>query len=136
MSDRILDRYASSRSDSANTASPTESEGTDDLGAFGFLRGARERATMIELRRKDGSIRAISFGWLEHADFDPSGTITLKVHGQTIRIKGRNLNLECRPEVRLFSAICRHRVPWIQEADEPMRMEAGKRTVVIESIEW
>lgn len=134
MSDRILDRYVPARGDSA--AADSEQEGTDDLGAFGFLRGARERATMMELRRKDGSIRAISYGWLEVADFDPSDGITLKVHGQTIRIKGRHLNLECRPEVRLFSAICRHKVAWIQQADEPALMEADKQAVVIASIEW
>lgn len=133
MNDRILDKYVNKSED---VAAEPEQEVTDDLGAFGFLRGARERATMLELRRKDGCIRAISYGWLEVANFDPSDGITLKVHGQTIRIKGRNLNVECRPEVRLFSAICRHRVPWLQEADEPARMEADKRAVVIESIEW
>jgi len=37
--------------------------------------------------------------------------------------------------VRLFSGIVRHRVPWIQEADEPAAMAAGRGAVVVEGIE-
>ena len=138
MNDRILDRYGPSRAEvgtGTGSAAP-ETEAADNLGAFGFLRGARERATMLELRRKDGNILAVGYGWLDRAEFDPSDGITLHVGGQTIRIKGRNLNIECRPEVRLFSAICRHRVPWLQEADEPARMETDGEGTLIESIEW
>lgn len=137
MNDKILDRYGSARFDGVTAnAAPPEGEATDDLGAFGFLRGARERATMLELRRKNGDILAVGYGWLERADFNPSDGITLYAGGHTVRIQGRNLNVECRPEVRLFSAICRHRVPWVQEADEPTSMEADERATVIDRIEW
>lgn len=138
MSDSILNRYSSQRAEAnvANGAAPPDTEAFDNLGAFGFLRGAKERATMVELRRKDGTIRAIPYGWLEGADFDPSDGITLRVGGQSIRIKGRNLNIECRPEVRLFSAICRHRVPWIQETDEPGSMEANDKSTIVDLIQW
>jgi hypothetical protein len=48
---------------------------------------------------------------------------------------GRNLNAEVRPNVRLFEGITRHKIPWIQEADEPMALQAGKSATVIDKIE-
>jgi hypothetical protein len=119
MTDRPLDKYLSRNSsdrDGGHTDSRiTEEDATDDLGCFGWLRGVRDRAVMLELRKKDGTIAAFSYAYLERADFDPSEGITLYVMGRTIRIKGRNLNGEARPQVRLFGGITRHRVPWIQE---------------------
>jgi hypothetical protein len=58
------------------------------------------------------------------------------VVGQTIRITGRNLNGEVRPGVRLFQAITRHKVVWIQEADEPTALQAGKSATIVQKIEW
>ena len=65
----VLDRHLPSR-----TALPprTSEEEPSDLGAFGWLRGVHERAAMLELRRKDGSIVAFAYHWLERAEFDPS----------------------------------------------------------------
>lgn len=62
--------------------------------------------------------------------------IILHVHGEKIRIKGRNLNAEVRPEVRLFQGIARHRVAWVQEADRPGSLNGGERTTLIEEIVW
>lgn len=62
--------------------------------------------------------------------------ITLHVGGQTITLRGRNLNTEARPNVRLFQGITRHRVPWIQEADEPAAMEFQGQGTLVEEIEW
>jgi hypothetical protein len=128
----LLDRHLPSR-----TSLPSR-EGEDDtladLGAFGWLRGVRDRAVMLELRRKDGSSVALAYAWLERADFDPSDGIMLKFGGSTVKITGRNLNAEARPNIRLFAGIVRHRVPWIQEADRPMAMGAGREAVVIEAI--
>lgn len=113
-----------------------DADATDDLGSFGFLRGVRERAVSLELRKKNGNIVAIPYGWIEKLEFDPSDGITLHAGGQKIRIKGRNLNAAIRPTVRLFEGIARHRVAWIQEADEPTRLEADKHTTVIDSIQF
>lgn len=107
-----------------------------DLGTFGFLRGSRERATMLELRKKDGNILAIAYGYIDKAEFNPSEGIILHHAGHKILIKGRNLNVEAMPKVKLFEAITRHRVPWIREASEPDRMSASMGTLVVESIEW
>lgn len=112
-----------------------ETEGSDDCRTFGWLRGVRDRATMLELRRKDGSITAIGYAWLERIEFDPSEGITLTISGQKIRIRGRNLNKEVRPSVRLFEGLTRHRVPWLREADRGADMQAGDHDTVIESIE-
>ena len=128
----VLDRHLPSR-----TALPTRAseEEPSDLGAFGWLRGVHERAAMLELRRKDGSIVAFAYHWLERAEFDPSQGITLRFGPQKVRITGRNLNGEARPNVRLFAGIVRHRVPWVQEADRPAAMAAGKGAGVVERIE-
>lgn len=138
MTDRtILQKYVARNGEGAAGNNTTaDSDTTDDLGAFGWLRGIRDRAVMLELRRKDGNILAVGYGWLERAEFDPSEGITLSVVGQKIRLKGRNLNSEVRPMVRLFEGITRHRVPWVQEADAPDSMEAGDKATVVDALEW
>lgn len=135
MVDRILDKY-SARGTGAKDSESEEDGTVDDHGSFGFLRGSRERATMLELRKKDGGILAVAYGYMDKAEFDPSDGVTLHLAGQQVRIKGRNLNVEVHPRVRLYEAICRHRVPWLREADGPELMSAGERTAIIESIEW
>ena len=72
---------------------------------------------------------------LDCAEFDPSDGITLKFAGTQVRIIGRNLNNEARPNLRLFEGITRRRVSWIQEADEPTIMESPSNAVVIETVD-
>ncbi|MEP0847437.1 MAG: hypothetical protein HRF50_11550 [Phycisphaerae bacterium] len=133
----VLQRYVTNRDSRLGIATDhAEADACDDLGAFGWLRGIRDRAVMLELRRKDGSIVAIGYGWLERVAFDPSEGITLSAAGQKIRIKGRNLNAEVRPSVRLFEGIARHRVPWMRESGHGEGLTAAERTTVIDSIDW
>lgn len=137
MSDSLLRKYTGSQLvEERVDLLDTEGEILDDLGVFGWLRGARDKAIMLELRKRDGNVMAVGYAWLERAEFDPSVGITLHVVGKTIRIKGRNLNLELRPNVRLFQGITRHRVPWIQEADGPTMMESQGKGTLVEKIEW
>jgi hypothetical protein len=134
---KILDRYGGRDGGGGANENETREEcPVDDFGTFGFLRGSRERATMLELRKKDGGILAVSYGYIDKAEFDPTDGITLHLAGQKIHIKGRNLNREVHPKVRLFEAVCRHRVPWLREADEPANLMAGEKDTVVESIEW
>ncbi len=91
---------------------------------------------MLELRRKEGSILAVGYGWIEKMAFDPSEGITLHLAGQKVQIKGRNLNAEAMPKVKLFEAIARHRVPWIQEVITQVSMTAPRGLPVIDSIDW
>ena len=137
MSDKLLQKYVGKPADRVvSMAGPDESEGVDDLGSFGWLRGLRDRGVMLELRKANGNVRAIGYGWLEKIDFNPSQGITLYVGADKIRIKGRNLNAEVRPLVQLFQGLARHRVPWVQEADDVTVMRAGKGATVVEAIEW
>jgi hypothetical protein len=140
MTDSVLSRFASSHVKPANqgTPSPTESEieHATDCWAFGLLRGIRDRAVMIELRKKDGNVRALGYAWLGQADFDPSNGITLDFGRQKVRIRGRNLNQPSGSGGQLFDGICRHRVAWVREADELSAMKTGEHETLVEQIDW
>jgi len=137
MTDSLLTKYIQrTPADGGDNSPVSEVEPLDDLGTFGWLRGVRDRAVMLELRKKDGNILAVGYAWLDKAEFDPSTGITLHIGSQTIKLRGRNLNAEARPNVRLFQGITRHRVPWIQEADEPAAMESQGQGTLVEEIEW
>jgi len=135
MKDSVLHKYTGGKQAPAETTLVDEGDGLDDLGAFGFLRGIRDRAIMLEFRHRDGSVTALGYAWLSKSVFDPSEGITLHFGAETVKISGRNLNSEVRSNLRLYSAIVRHRVPWIQEADEPTALEAPREATVIEGIE-
>lgn len=137
MSGRLLDKYTGRMPDAPASDGPVqESDATDDLGAFGWLRGIRDRAMMLELRKKTGESLAIPYGWIERVLFDPSDGITIHAGGQKVRLKGRNLNAEQRGQGRLFEGVTRGRVAWIQEADEPANLQASNGATVVERIEW
>jgi hypothetical protein len=131
-----LQKYATRFGDGAEQGKESDADGTEDLGAFGFLRGTSDRAEMLELRKKTGNIRAIGYGWIQKVDFDPSAGLTLYAGDETIRIKGRNLNAVARQQTSLLGGIIRHRVPWISESDQSAMLQADKSTVVVEAIEW
>ena len=130
MTDSVLTKYTRKPDDSGDAT-----EADDDLGSFGWLRGMRERAVMLELRHKDGNITAIGYAYIEKIEFDPSAGITLHALGKVIIIQGRNLNTEVRPNVRLFQGLTKHRVPWIQAADEPARQDTSPVSTIVERIE-
>ena len=137
MSDKFLHhrpgRLLEDRLDSTPSPDPG---GVDDFHSFGWLRGIRERATMLELRKKSGDLMAIGYNWIERVEFIPTEGITLHVHGEKIRIKGRNLNAEARPEVRMFQGIARHRVACVQEADRHRSLDGGQKAPIVEEIIW
>jgi hypothetical protein len=139
MSDDILRKYMGRNNGrlTSELESDSDAEGTEDIGGvFGWLRGVRDRAITLELRKKDGRILAVSYGWIDRFEFEPSEGITLHCGGRKVTIKGRNLNAETRPLMRLFSGLCRHRIPWIVEADLPAQMKAAPNATVVETIEW
>lgn len=113
-----------------------ESEEIDDLGCFGWLRGSKERAVSLELRKKDGRIQAIPYGWIERFEFDPTEGITLVVAGAKIRITGRQLNGQTQSQISLFNGLARHRVPWVREASGAEALDAGKCATIVERLLW
>jgi hypothetical protein len=132
MTDSTLKRFLAKVEPPKEAAEATPE--LDDLGAFGVLRGTHDRAIMLELHKKDGTIESFSYGLLARATFQPSEGIQLRFGGTTVKIIGRHLNTEIRPNIRLFSAISRHRVPWIREVDEPESWKAPREATVIEEI--
>lgn len=130
----VLQKYTNRIDAEQEGASQGDDSAPEDLGTFGYLRGIRDRATMLELRRRTGDILAVGYGWLERVEYDPSQGITLHLAGQQIRVKGRNLNAAVRPTVRLFEGIARHRVPWLRESTETELIQAGTDVCVVTEI--
>jgi hypothetical protein len=108
---------------------------SENCGAFGWLRGPKERAIFLEFRLKDGNVFAIGNTWLEKVSYNASEGITLKFTNHTIRILGRNFAVQMRPGLSLLNGILRHKVPWVSQADSAAAMVADKQAVVIERIE-
>jgi hypothetical protein len=137
MNDSVLDKFLTTPLRERLQADKfDEGDTSDDLGAFGCLRGARDRALMLELRKKTGNIRAIGYAWLQRIEFDPSKGITLLGAGEKIQLIGRHLNAEVLPNLRLFQSLVRQRVLWVQEADEATLLQAKDHQTLIERIEW
>ncbi len=137
MTGNILERYtARNGANGAIVASAADESEIDDLGCFGWLRGIRDRALCIELRRANGNIVAIPYHTIDRFEFNPSEGIILSLAGQRIRIKGCHLNAEVRPTIRLFEGLTRYRVSWVREADDRTDTAAGGSDTVIDAIEW
>ena len=135
--DRLLDRYTRPSPPSRERIETEyDTEPHDDHGAFGWLRGVRDRAIMLEIRRKDGQIKAFGYAWLQLAEYDPAGIITLSFPGSRVRLHGRNLNHAHGSGAKLFEGLLRHRVPYVQEADEHTHLTATATATIIERIEW
>ena len=134
--DSLLERYTRGASRPGDVAPVHEPDvpTIHDYGAFGWLRGVRDRAIMLEIRRKDGQIKAFGYAWLQQAEFDPAGIITLAFPGTRIRLHGRNLNHGS--DARLFDGLLRHRVPYVQEADQAALLITPATAPLIERIEW
>lgn len=138
MSDNVLDRFTRSlpKPSELSTGAEAEREDHDDYGAFGWLRGIRDRVPLIEFRLKNGNVRALGYAWLHQAEFDPSIGIILSFGTMQVTLTGRNLNAELRPNVRLFQGLLRHRVPYVQEADEATILQSADHETIIERIVW
>lgn len=132
MSDKLLDKYLGKKIEAP--AEVSEGEETEDCGVFGWLRGVRDRAIMLEIRHRDGRITALGYPWLDLVEYDPAKGITLRFCGKSVKIVGSNLNTEIRPNVCLLVGIIRQRISWIVEGnDHPFH--SGGRGPQIEEIQ-
>lgn len=133
---RLLEKYVGRSNGNGEAAISADEPEIDDLGCFGWLRGIRDRALSVELRQANGNIVAIPYHGIERFDFDPSEGIVLTVSGGKVILKGRNLNAEARPTIRLFEGLARHRVPWIREVEGSEGLSAAGNATVVDSIQW
>src|SRR3954452_21743360 len=102
MKGSVLQQFAS-RPATTVEAQDCDNDGAEDYGAFGWLRGVRDRAVMLELRKKDGSVSAFGYSWLERVEYDLSDGLTLHFGAQQVKLTGRNLNGEVRTNIRLLN---------------------------------
>ena len=109
-----------------------DTEEVEDVGFFGWLRGTRDRAVMLELRKKDGSVVAYDYAILRKVELDPSQGVTLHFSGEAVKIIGRKLKEEVKPGVSLVRGLLWHRIPWIREASDAENLKAGEAATVIE----
>jgi hypothetical protein len=101
---------------------PDESE-EESVPAFGFLRGVRDRALMVEFRLRNGNSEFFAYGWLESVRYNPSVGVLLKFTGDVVTlvlIRGSNLDavVEGRAVNLTDRGLQRHRVLWVREMDE------------------
>ncbi|TWT44409.1 hypothetical protein RAS1_08240 [Phycisphaerae bacterium RAS1] len=136
MNGRLLEKYVGRNGGNGEIAPAQEETEIDDLGCFGWLRGIRDRSLAVELRQANGNIVAIPYHGIERFAFDPSEGIVLTVSGGKVVLKGRNLNAEMRPTIRLFEGLARHRVPWIREVQGSEGLAAAGNATVVDSIQW
>jgi hypothetical protein len=133
MNDSVLQQFRGRIVSEQPPVSP-EGEAAEDMGAFAILRGVRDFARFLELRKRDGSVVAIGYSWLERIEYQGGHRMTLRFTNQVVNIMGRNLNAEIRPNVRLLDGLVRHRVPWVREFSERDALIAEKRSLVVEEI--
>lgn len=126
----ILHRHAGT-----HDASP-HADSIDDRGAFGTLRGVRDRATMIEFRKKDGSVLSLPYPAIEQILYTPDDGIRIRAGGRDIHLTGRNLNSADPERIGLLVALSRQLVLWIQETPRSVALDAEKTRVTIDSISW
>jgi|GEM_PF-1225323 len=136
MPDSLVEKYAKRASEPSCDPSHEPEVIETDLGCFGWLRGVRERALMLELRKKDGHVLALGYAWLERVEYEPEKGITLHTPGRSVTLRGSGLNSECRPQVCLLAGILRHRVPWVRESDRAELVRSAASTPMIERIWW
>jgi hypothetical protein len=140
--ERILEKYTKPvvvepHQDVDGEVAVHDTDETAEAGCFGYLRGTRDMAVMLELGKKDGSIMALSYSYIERIDFDPDTGISIHALGRTIRIQGTNLNAPVRAgsNMRLFQGLTRHRVVWISESLACQTLSQSASTLVT-SVEW
>jgi hypothetical protein len=117
---------------------PTETE-EEACAAFGYLRGIRDRALMIELRYRDGNSDFYPYSWLGPWRYNPSAGLLLKFTGDVttlVLIQGSNLDALVNGSMNLIDrGIARQRILWIREMDEDALRVAAKEQPTIDHIE-
>jgi len=114
--------------------------GEASCGAFGYLRGIRDRADAVEFRFRDGNSVWFPYGWLGTWKYNPSEGLLLKFSGDLVYlvlIRGSNLDLPLNEgHMNLTTGgLQRHRVVWIREMAEEDIKSVGETGPTIDSIQ-
>jgi hypothetical protein len=119
-----------------------EAEESDEqsCAAFGYLRGLREQALMLELRFRNGNREFYPYGLLGPCRYNPSVGLLLRFTGDVVTlvlVRGSNLDaLVHQSAVNLTDrGIQRHRILWIREMDETELRGIPKGEPTIDRIE-
>jgi hypothetical protein len=119
-----------------------EAEESDEqsCAAFGYLRGLREQALMLEVRFRNGNREWYPYSLLGSCRYNPSVGLLLRFTGDVVTlvlIRGSNLDaLVHQGAVNLTDrGIQRHRILWVQEIDEAELRRASKGEPTIDRIE-
>lgn len=126
--EQMLQRYANREIEA------TEHETVDDMGGYGLLRGIRDRAYALELRKKDDTVLAIPYALIEQFLYSPTDGITLRASGREYRICGKHLNTSTTQGLSLYVGITRHRVTWI--AERARSHAIGTSCTIVETLSW
>jgi hypothetical protein len=124
----------------AGAAAKKEAEAEEvSCGAFGYLRGIRDRSAGVELRFRDGNTVWFPYGWMGPCRYDPSQGLLLKFSGDLVYlvlIRGSNLDLPLNDGHMNLTAggLQRHRVVWIREMPEEDIKNVGETGPTIDSI--
>ncbi len=127
--DKLLQKYQSNPTDE-----PADQDQIEDQGAYGLLRAPRERAIMLELRKKDGTIFAFPYSLIENIQFKSADVITIHASGREIRITGKNLNQSNQSRISLLNGLTRNRIVWVQEYSRTVASEPKNDAIQIELI--
>ncbi len=108
-------------------------------GAFGYLDGARDQASALEIRFRDGNSTWFAYHWLGTWRFNPSEGLLLKFSGDLtylVLVRGSNLD---RPldsgGISLTQGLQERRVLWVRELTEMEISQVGETGPTIDGIE-
>jgi hypothetical protein len=107
--------------------------------AFGFLRGQRDRALMVEFRLATGDTVAFPYNLLGPIRYNPSTGLLLRFAGDVVTlvlIRGSNLAAAVDGgSVNLTDrGLHRHRVVWVREMDVGEVAAAGRSEPTVDAI--
>ena len=108
-------------------------------GPFGYLDGARDQATAVELRFGDGNSIWFSYHWLGTWRFNPSEGLLLRFSGDMfymVLIQGSNMDRPLNDDgISLTQGLQDRRVTWVREMAEAEIRQVGETGPTIDSIE-
>jgi len=122
----ILNKYVRKPDDTNQTVQTEDVEVTEDWG-FRLASRCADRALMLELRKKNGNSKAVGLpGYTRPSSIlDRNSVASRQPESPYHRTEPQRRDPAQHPAI---PGIIRHRVPWVQEADDVMIMKSRSRT--------